>query len=87
MPYTLLLSVVEYKTLVLRGDMETAAGVLESIPQARQQPGGRSNAACQPAAPCLPLLPPVGARRRGVRLHGVVGPAARARNPCVRPCA
>ena len=34
-PYTLLLSVVEYKTLVLRGDMETAAGVLETIPQVR----------------------------------------------------
>ena len=33
-PYTLLLSVVEYKTLVLRGDMETAADVLETIPQA-----------------------------------------------------
>lgn len=30
--YTLLLSVVEYKTLVLRGDMETAADVLENIP-------------------------------------------------------
>ena len=27
------LSVVEYKTLVLRGDMETAASVLESVPQ------------------------------------------------------
>ncbi|KAI7838750.1 hypothetical protein COHA_007543 [Chlorella ohadii] len=32
-PYTLLLSVVEYKTLVLRGDLETAADVLETIPQ------------------------------------------------------
>ncbi|GAB4823453.1 hypothetical protein N2152v2_010499 [Parachlorella kessleri] len=31
--YTLLLSVVEYKTLVLRGDLETAAQVLETIPQ------------------------------------------------------
>ena len=31
--YTLLLSVVEYKTLVLRGDMELAAEVLENIPQ------------------------------------------------------
>lgn len=31
--YTLLLSVVEYKTLVLRGDMETAAAVLESVPE------------------------------------------------------
>lgn len=31
--YTLLLSVVEYKTLVLRGDMETAAEVLETIPK------------------------------------------------------
>lgn len=31
--YTLLLSVVEYKTLVLRGDMETAAAVLETIPK------------------------------------------------------
>lgn len=34
-PYTLLLSVVEYKTLVLRGDMETAASVLETIPEVR----------------------------------------------------
>lgn len=33
-PYTLLLSVVEYKTLVLRGDLETAADVLENIPKA-----------------------------------------------------
>lgn len=32
-PYTLLLSVVEYKTLVLRGDLETAAEVLETIPK------------------------------------------------------
>ncbi|KAL4457362.1 hypothetical protein ABPG75_012227 [Micractinium tetrahymenae] len=32
-PYTLLLSVVEYKTLVLRGDMDTAAEVLETIPK------------------------------------------------------
>ncbi|KAI3425793.1 hypothetical protein D9Q98_007768 [Chlorella vulgaris] len=32
-PYTLLLSVVEYKTLVLRGDMETAGEVLETIPK------------------------------------------------------
>ena len=31
--YTLLLSVVEYKTLVLRGDLETAAEVLENIPE------------------------------------------------------
>lgn len=34
-PYTLLLSVVEYKTLVARGDMETAADVLETIPQSQ----------------------------------------------------
>jgi coatomer subunit beta' len=32
-PYTLLLSVVEYKTLVLRGELDTAAEVLETIPQ------------------------------------------------------
>ena len=30
--YTLLLSVVEYKTLVMRGDMESAEAVLETIP-------------------------------------------------------
>lgn len=40
-PYTLLLSVVEYKTLVLRGDMETAADVLETIPQASCAAGCR----------------------------------------------
>lgn len=38
-PYTLLLSVVEYKTLVLRGDLETAAEVLETIPKASWQQG------------------------------------------------
>ena len=31
--YTLLLSVIEYKTLVLRGDMEAAADILPQIPQ------------------------------------------------------
>lgn len=31
--YTLLLSVIEYKTLVLRGDMEAAAEILPQIPQ------------------------------------------------------
>lgn len=31
--YTLLLSLIEYKTLVLRGDMEEAEKVLESIPK------------------------------------------------------
>jgi coatomer subunit beta' len=31
--YTLLLSVVEYKTLVMRGEMETAAEVLDGIPK------------------------------------------------------
>ena len=31
--YTLLLSVVEYKTLVMRGDMESAAQVLENVPK------------------------------------------------------
>lgn len=31
--FTLLLSVVEYKTLILRGDVETAAEVLEGIPE------------------------------------------------------
>ena len=33
--FTLLLSIVEYKTLVLRGDMETAADVFENIPKDR----------------------------------------------------
>lgn len=46
-PYTLLLSVVEYKTLVLRGDMETAADVLETIPQA-----GCWALAVEQGAPC-----------------------------------
>lgn len=32
--WLLVCSVVEYKTLVLRGDMETAAAVLETIPKA-----------------------------------------------------
>ena len=31
--YTLLLSVIEYKTLVLRGDMEAASEILPQIPQ------------------------------------------------------
>lgn len=31
--YTLLLSLIEYKTLVMRDDMEGAAEVLPSIPQ------------------------------------------------------
>ena len=31
--YNLLLSVIEYKTLVLRGDMEAAAEILPQIPQ------------------------------------------------------
>ena len=31
--YTLLLSVIEYKTLVLRGDMDAAAEILPQIPQ------------------------------------------------------
>jgi len=34
--YTLLLGVVEYKTLVLRGDMEAAAEVLPQIPEAEK---------------------------------------------------
>ena len=42
-PYTLLLSVVEYKTLVLRGDLETAAEVLETIPKV----GGQGRAGRQ----------------------------------------
>ena len=33
--YTLLLSVIEYKTLVMRGDMDAAAEILPQIPQAR----------------------------------------------------
>lgn len=32
--YTLLLSLIEYKTLVLRGDMEAANEILPTIPQA-----------------------------------------------------
>ena len=43
LPYSLLLSVVEYKTLVLRGDMETAAEVLATIPEVGK--GGVSSAA------------------------------------------
>ena len=39
-PYTLLLSVVEYKTLVLRGELDTAAEVLETIPQVGGWVGG-----------------------------------------------
>lgn len=31
--YTLLLSVVEYKTLVMRGEMEAAEQVLENVPK------------------------------------------------------
>ncbi len=31
--YTLLLSLIEYKTLVMRGDEEAAAGVLPTIPK------------------------------------------------------
>ena len=34
-PFTLLLSIVEYKTLISRGDLETAASVLETIPHAQ----------------------------------------------------
>ena len=35
MGYTLLLSLIEYKTLVLRGDEEAAAAVLPTIPEVR----------------------------------------------------
>ena len=45
--------VVEYKTLVLRGDMETAADVLASIPQASCGAG----LALGPSGPA-PVLPP-----------------------------
>lgn len=33
--YTLLLSMIEYKTLVMRGDMDAAAEILPQIPQVR----------------------------------------------------
>jgi hypothetical protein len=33
MGYTLLLSLIEYKTLVMRGDLERASEVLPSIPK------------------------------------------------------
>jgi hypothetical protein len=63
-PYTLLLSVVEYKTLVLRGDMETAAEVLETIPKVgglREQrcgwrePGGGGETEAGGASLCIRL--------------------------------
>lgn len=33
MGYTLLLSLIEYKTLVMRGDLERASEILPSIPK------------------------------------------------------
>jgi coatomer subunit beta' len=38
--YTLLLSLIEYKTLVLRGDLEAAAAVLPNIPEVRHLSAG-----------------------------------------------
>jgi hypothetical protein len=35
MGYTLLLSLIEYKTLVMRGDLERANEILPSIPKAQ----------------------------------------------------
>ncbi len=58
--YTLLLSVIEYKTLVMRGDMDAAAEILPQIPQARARAaGGRRgprtcSAARQAHTPCSP---------------------------------
>ncbi len=36
--YTLLLAMIEYKTLILRGDHAAAAEILPQIPQARCRP-------------------------------------------------
>ncbi len=44
--YTLLLSLIEYKTLVLRGDMEAANEILPQIPQACH---------CSPLLPRMPI--------------------------------
>lgn len=54
--YTLLLSVIEYKTLVLRGDMEAAAEILPQIPQVCSKQaimGMRATLILQSLAQCL----------------------------------
>lgn len=39
MGYTLLLSLIEYKTLIMRGDLERANGILPSIPKEQHNSG------------------------------------------------